>query len=75
MIQAFNHIFTTADSERELKYEVHLSYQQIYLDGISDLLQPSAPVELREDPKEGVYVSGCEWAQIHDVAGAIQLLG
>ena len=49
--------------------------QQIYLDTITDLLQPNAPVELREDPKEGVYVSGCEWAQIHDVAGAIELLG
>ena len=47
MIQAFNHIFKTADDSRDLKYEVALSYQQIYLDGISDLLQPSAPVELR----------------------------
>jgi len=64
MIQAFNFIFATADNERELKYEVQLSYQQIYLDAISDLLQPSAPVELREDPKEGVYVSGAKWEPV-----------
>ena len=64
MIKAFNEIFTIAANERELKYEVALSYQQIYLDGISDLLQPSAPVELREDPREGVYVSGAKWATV-----------
>ena len=40
MIQAFNHIFRTADQERELKYEIEVAFQQIYLDGISDLLDP-----------------------------------
>ena len=34
-----------------------VSVRQIYLDEISDLLRPDAPVELREDPKEGVAVS------------------
>ena len=74
MIQAFNHIFTTADQERELKYEVDLSYQQIYLDGISDLLMPSAPVELREDPKEGVYVSGAKWERVASTQQALDAL-
>ena len=32
MIQAFNYIFQTMADERELKYEVQVSYQQIYLD-------------------------------------------
>merc|ERR1740138_712658 len=31
MIQAFNHLFTMADESRDLKYEVAISYQQIYL--------------------------------------------
>ena len=74
MIRAFNHIFKTAAEERELKYSVDLSYQQIYLDGISDLLTPSAPVELREDPKEGVYVSGATWAPIENVDDALAAL-
>ena len=74
MIQAFNHIFLTMASERELKYEVDISYQQIYLDGISDLLLPSAPVELREDPKEGVYVSGATWESATTTAEAIATL-
>ena len=60
MVQAFNLIFAQAAEDRSLKYEVQLAYVQIYLDGISDLLQPDGVVELREDPKEGVYVSGCQ---------------
>ena len=75
MVRAFNYIFDAAAQQREVTYTINLAYVQIYLDGLSDLLDPSATVELREDPKEGVYVSGCEWAQIHDVAGAIELLG
>ena len=71
MIQAFNCIFQTMADERELKYEVALAYQQIYLDGISDLLQPSAPVELREDPKDGVYVSNARWATVTTTQQAI----
>jgi len=74
MINAFNYIFDTADSERELKYEVQIAFQQIYLDGISDLLQPSAPVELREDPKEGVYVSGATWDTVTSTKEAIAAL-
>ena len=46
-----------------------MAYVQIYLDGLSDLLSAESHVELREDPKEGVYVSGCQWETITDVAG------
>ena len=74
MIQAFKHVFEALQSERELKYEVCIAYQQIYLDGISDLLQPNAPVELREDPKEGVYVSGAKWANCTTTQDAIATL-
>jgi len=74
MIQAFNYVFETLQQERELKYEVYLAYQQIYLDGISDLLQPNAPVELREDPKEGVYVSGAKWQPCSTTEEAIATL-
>ena len=74
MIQAFNYMFETARNERELKYEIGLSYQQIYLDGISDLLQPANPVELREDPKDGVYVSGAKWETVTTAGEAIAAL-
>ena len=74
MIQAFNYIFQAMAEERELKYEVQLSYQQIYLDGLTDLLSPSSPVELREDPKEGVYVSGARWETVSTTKEAIEAL-
>ena len=74
MIQAFNYIFETANNEKENKYEVDLSYQQIYLDGISDLLSPTAPVELREDPKDGVYVSGARWERVTNTGEALDAL-
>ena len=35
--------------------------QQIYLDTITDLLNPQGSgVDLREDPKSGVYVDGAK---------------
>ena len=74
MIQAFNCIFQTMADERELKYEVQVSYQQIYLDTITDLLQPSSPVEIREDPKEGVYVSGAKWESVSTTQEALACL-
>ena len=60
MIQAFHHIFACAAESRDLKYEVAISYQQIYLDTITDLLNPGNNVDLREDPKSGVYVDGAK---------------
>ena len=60
MIQAFNHIFTTRPG-RELKYR--LTFLPADLPTASDLLMPSAPVELREI-KEGVYVSGAKWERV-----------
>ena len=74
MIQAFNHIFAMAAAERELKYEVSISYQQIYLDTITDLLNPASDVEIREDPKTGVYVAGAKWAPVITAVEAIKVL-
>ena len=58
MVQAFNFLFKAAAEERELKCEIEIAYVQIYLDGITDLLSPKNDIEIREDPKEGVYVAG-----------------
>ena len=74
MIQAFNHIFEKASESRELKYEVSISYQQIYLDTITDLLNVGGTVEIREDPKSGVYVDGATWAPVSSAQEAIKVL-
>ena len=74
MIAAFHHIFQVAAESRDLKYEIEISYQQIYLDSITDLLQPDSAVELREDPREGVYVSGARWDKATTTEQAIATL-
>ena len=74
MVQAFNYIFQVAADERELKYEMHLAYVQIYLDGITDLLMPKNDIELREDPKEGVYIAGVTWAPVTTSKDAMNAL-
>ena len=71
MVQAFNMIFAQAAQERELKYEVQLAYVQIYMDAVSDLLQPENQIDLREDPKEGVYVSGAQWDTVKTPSEAV----
>ena len=74
MIAAFHHIFNKAAESRDLKYEVSISYQQIYLDTITDLLNPSSPVEIREDPKSGVYVAGAKWETVDTAQAAMKTL-
>ena len=74
MIAAFHHIFARAAESRDLKYEVAISYQQIYLDTITDLLNPSGDIELREDPKHGVYVAGAKWDTVDSATAALKVL-
>ncbi|KAL1520241.1 hypothetical protein AB1Y20_023711 [Prymnesium parvum] len=74
MVQAFNYIFETAAQDRSLKYEIHLSFVQIYLDNLSDLLQPSNAIEIREDPKDGVYVAGVTWEPVSTTQQAMNAL-
>ena len=40
--------------------EVKLSYVQIYMEAIYDLLDPTSQVDLREDPKEGTVLTGAK---------------
>jgi len=74
MIAAFHHIFARAAESRDVKYDVAISYQQIYLDTITDLLNPTGEVELREDPKQGVYVAGATWSNVDSAAAAMKVL-
>jgi hypothetical protein len=74
MIRTFHHIFEKAAESRDLKYDVQISYQQIYLDTITDLLNPGSSIEIREDPKSGVYVDGAKWEAVTTAAEAIKVL-
>ena len=51
--------------------EVRLYYIQIYMEQIYDLLDPASSVDLREDPKEGVVLSGASSVLLTDVDHAV----
>ena len=74
MVQSFNYLFTAMAEERELKYDIKMAYVQIYLDGITDLLNPKNDIDIREDPKDGVYVAGVTWSPVTTTKEALTVL-
>ena len=46
------------------KFSLYLSFIQIYLESIQDLLDPeSKEIKIREDPDKGVYLDGVQWVR------------
>ncbi|CAH6776216.1 kinesin-like protein KIF18B [Phodopus roborovskii] len=57
--------------QEEKKFEVLISYLEVYNEQIHDLLEPKGPLTIREDPDKGVVVPGLSF---HQPASATQLL-
>uniref|UniRef100_A0A8C2LPA7 Kinesin-like protein n=1 Tax=Cricetulus griseus TaxID=10029 RepID=A0A8C2LPA7_CRIGR len=57
--------------QEEKKFEVLISYLEVYNEQIHDLLEPKGPLTIREDPDKGVVVPGFSF---HQPASATQLL-
>uniref|UniRef100_G1QZ57 Kinesin-like protein n=1 Tax=Nomascus leucogenys TaxID=61853 RepID=G1QZ57_NOMLE len=57
--------------QQEKRFEVLISYQEVYNEQIHDLLEPKGPLAIREDPDKGVVVQGLSF---HQPASAKQLL-
>ncbi|CAM6020511.1 unnamed protein product [Sphagnum balticum] len=67
-------IFERADSDQDYEYHVSMSYIQIYMEQIQDLLRPeSCNMQIREGDN-GVYVSGIEEIQVKSVEDCMKLL-
>ena len=46
------------------KYNIYLSFIQIYLESIQDLLDlNSKEIRIREDPEKGVFLEGVQWVK------------
>ncbi|XP_027728425.1 kinesin-like protein KIF18B [Vombatus ursinus] len=56
---------------QEKRYEVLISYQEVYNEQIYDLLEPKGALAIREDPDRGVVVQGLSF---HQPTSAEQLL-
>ena len=62
-------------STNTLKYSVELSYLQIYMENIYDLLVPdSKSLSLHEDKKTGMFVEGLTKVPVQSAADCIKLL-
>ncbi|CAK9270181.1 unnamed protein product [Sphagnum jensenii] len=67
-------IFEKADADREFEYHVSMSYIQIYMEQIQDLLRPeSCNMQIREGDN-GVFVSGVKDIKVKSVEDCMRLL-
>lgn len=67
--RSFEYIFHKIHEDPNNQYTVELSFLQIYLESIQDLLEPANEhVRIREDPEEGVFVEGVLWVKVKDIS-------
>lgn len=67
--RAFDYIFETIPNDKEHKYNIMVSFIQIYLETIQDLLEPNnKDIRIREDPEQGVYLEGVQWVKVSSTA-------
>ena len=66
--RAFDYIFQKLKennkNEKNDKFEVSISFIQIYLEMIQDLFEPSNEVKIRENPEKGVFLEGVKWIKV-----------
>ena len=72
--RSFDYIFEEIKKDTEHKYNILVSFIQIYLESIQDLLEPSnKEIRIREDPEQGVYLEGVQWVKINNTTEAAQI--
>lgn len=76
VVRSLDHILTTAEADQQGKYEVSLSYLQLYMETVLDLLQPEKEgLNITEDPSTGeVLCSGAKVVAISSTADLINIL-
>ncbi|KAJ1626658.1 P-loop containing nucleoside triphosphate hydrolase protein [Pavlovales sp. CCMP2436] len=74
MLRAFTEIFEHIAQDASQEYEVSMSYVQVYLDTLSDLLTPRNDVQIREDADRGVFLTGLTWRSCKTVRDAKSVL-
>ena len=63
--RTFDYIFEQVKQDKEHKYNIMISFIQIYIEQIQDLLDPSKKdIRIREDQEKGVYLEGVTWVKV-----------
>lgn len=57
-------------------FTVKVGFLQIYMEMLQDLINPNAdkPIRIREDPEEGLYLSGITWTPVSSVRDCMELM-
>lgn len=73
--RALTQIFSESNTEiNEFDFDISVSFIQIYMEMIQDLLEPSnTEIRIREDLVNGVYVSGVVWTPVKNVQQAMKV--
>ena len=66
--RTFDYIFQKVNENNKKlnndKFEISISFIQIYLEMIQDLFEPSNEVKIRENPEKGVFLEGVKWIKV-----------
>ena len=64
--RTFDYIFQKVNMQKEKndKFDVYISFIQIYLEMIQDLFEPSNEVKIRENPEKGVFLENVKWIKV-----------
>jgi kinesin family member 5 len=69
-------IFSHIQSSSSHAFTVKVGFLQIYMEMLQDLLSPNvdSPIRIREDPDEGVYLSGMTWVPVNSMKECMELM-
>ena len=65
--RTFNYLFKKIEeieNNESSTFNINVSFIQIYIDKIQDLLEPKNKVKVREDPNEGVLLHNCSYLNV-----------
>ena len=73
--RSLSHVFEEWESQAdEFSFEVSISFIQIYMEMVQDLLEPkNTETRIREDLINGVYVSGVLWVPVKNVQQSMKV--
>ncbi|CAG9315874.1 unnamed protein product [Blepharisma stoltei] len=74
--RAIQQIFQHIQEDSNHAYTVQVGFLQLYMEMLQDLLFPSndKQIRIREDPDEGVYLSGISWVNVGSTRECMELM-
>ena len=74
--RALEDVLDAVHTDPEFSYTINIGFVQVYMEMLQDLLFPDSPtpIRIREDPTEGVYLTGNTWKSVHSLSDCMSLL-